>query len=118
MKSVPNAKVGVLYLNNDGRDFLEGVRVGFGESAAKFIVAEGSVEPTDPTVDSQVIALRAAGVDVLINTLPTKAAAQTIRKAYYMDWRPTHFISYVSNSIATVLQPAGLEKSVGLLRIT
>jgi ABC-type branched-subunit amino acid transport system substrate-binding protein len=117
-KNLPNAKVGVLFLNNDaGKDFLEGVRLGFGDQYRKYVVSEIAVEVTDPTVDSQIIAMKGSGVDVLINTLPPKAAAQAIRKVFDMGWKPTHFLSSISASVASVLQPAGLEKSVGILSL-
>jgi len=115
-KNFPNAKVGVLFLNNDaGKDYLEGVQQGFGDLYKKFVVSEVAVEVTEPTVDSQIIAMKASGADVLLDTVPTKAAAQTIRKVFDMGWRPPHLLSNISASVATVLQPAGLEKSIGLL---
>jgi branched-chain amino acid transport system substrate-binding protein len=108
--------VGVLFLNNDaGKDFLEGVQQGFGDLYKKFVVSEVAIEVTEPTVDSQIIAMKALGADVLLDTVPTKAAAQTIRKVFDMGWRPAHLLSSISASVATVLQPAGLEKSIGLL---
>jgi len=116
MRNLPNAKVGVLFLNNDaGKDFLEGVQLGFGNLYKKFVVSEIAVEVTDPSIDSQIIAMKSSGADVVIDTLPPKAAAQTIRKVFDMGWRPTHFLSFISSSVATVLQPAGLDKSIGIL---
>ena len=118
MNNLPNAKVGVLFLNNDaGKDFLEGVQLGFGNLYKRFVVSEVAVEVTDPTVDSQIIAMKSSGADVLINTLPPKAAAQTIRKVFDMGWRPTHLLSSISSSVALVMQPAGLEKSTGILSL-
>lgn len=118
MKNLPNAKVAVLFLNNDaGKDFLEGLQLGFGDRYKKFVVSEIAVEVTDPTIDSQIIAMKGSGADVLINTVPTKAAAQTIRKVFNMGWKPIHFLSSISTSVASVLQPAGLEKSVGILSL-
>jgi branched-chain amino acid transport system substrate-binding protein len=118
MKNVPSAKVGVLFLNNDaGKDFLEGVRLGFGDQYKKYVVSEIAVEVTDPAVDSQIITMKSSGIDVLINTLPPKAAAQTIRKVFDMGWKPTHFLSSISASVASVLQPAGLEKSIGIMSL-
>ncbi len=118
MRTLPNAKVGVLYLNNDaGKDFLEGVRSGFGDQSKKLIVSEIAVEVTDPTVDSQIIAMKSSGADVVLNTLSPKAAAQTIRKIHDMGWRPLHLISSISSSVSSVLQPAGLDKSVGVISL-
>lgn len=118
MKTALKAKVGVLFLNNDaGKDFLEGVKLGFGEHYKRFVVSEVAVEVTDPTIDSQIIALKGSGVDVVIDTLPPKAAAQTIRKIFDIGWRPQHLLSSISSSVSTVLQPAGLDKSVGIISL-
>jgi ABC-type branched-subunit amino acid transport system substrate-binding protein len=82
------------------------------------VVAEVSYEVTDPTVDSQVVTLKGSGADVLMNFSTPKAAAQVIRKVYDIGWKPTHFISVASTSVAAVLAPAGLEKSTGLISAT
>ena len=119
MKNLPHAKVAVLFLNNDaGKDFLEGVQLGFGDQYKKFVVSEIAVEVTDPTIDSQIITMRDSGADVVIDTVPPKAAAQTIRKMFDMGWQPTHLLSSISASLALVLKPAGLEKSVGILSLS
>jgi branched-chain amino acid transport system substrate-binding protein len=79
------------------------------------IVAEASYETTDPTVDSQIVALKASGANVFFNITTPKFAAMAIRKAYDIDWKPVEYLNNVSNSIGSVLTPAGLEKSVGLI---
>jgi branched-chain amino acid transport system substrate-binding protein len=112
----PGARVGVLYQNDDyGKDYLEGFKTGLGEEGAKLIVAELSYEVTDPTVDSQVISLKNSGADVFFNITTPKFAAQAIRKAADIDWQPLHLLNNVSNSVGSVLEPAGLDKSVGLI---
>jgi ABC-type branched-subunit amino acid transport system substrate-binding protein len=70
---------------------------------------------TDPTVDSQIVQLQASGADTFFNITIPKFAAQAIRKAYDTGWKPTHYLNNVSASIGTVLTPAGLDKSVGLI---
>ena len=116
LQNKPDAKIGILYQNDDyGKDYLKGFKDGLGDKAAKMIVAEVSYEVTDPTVDSQIVSLQASGADVFFNISTPKFAAQAIRKAYDTGWRPLHFINNVSTSIASALQPAGLEKSVGLI---
>ena len=116
MKTQPGAKVGVLYQNdNAGRDFLKGVHDGFGALASTYIVKEISYDVADPTVDSQVISLQAAGADVFLNLATPKAAAQAIRKAGSLSWRPTTFVSFVSASVETVMKPAGAENAVGVI---
>ena len=116
LKNLPNAKIAVLYQNDDfGKDYLNGLRDGLGENAAKMIVATQSYETTDPTVDSQIVALQGSGADVLLTAAIPKFAAQAIRKIYDIGWKPTHFLSNVSASIKAVMQPAGPEKSVGII---
>jgi branched-chain amino acid transport system substrate-binding protein len=116
LKERPNARIGVLYQNDDyGKDYLKGLRDGLGERAATMIVAEASYEVSDPTVDSQIVQLQAAGADVLVNITTPKFAAQAIRKAFDIGWKPLHYLNNVSQSVGTVLTPAGLEKSAGLI---
>jgi branched-chain amino acid transport system substrate-binding protein len=116
LKNLPNAKIAVLYQNDDfGKDYLNGLRAGLGEKAGKMIVATQSYETTDPTVDSQVVALQASGADVLLTAAIPKFAAQAIRKVYDVGWRPTHFLTSVSNSVGTVMKSAGFEKGVGII---
>ena len=115
MKNHPNAKIGVLYQNDDyGKDYLKGLKDGLGAKAG-MIVKEVSYEVSDPTVDSQIVQLQSSGADVFFNVTTPKFAAQAIRKAYDIGWKPVHYINNVSTSIATTLTPAGLEKSVGIL---
>src|SRR5437899_1068229 len=81
------------------------------------IVAEVSYEVTDPSVDSQIVTLKGPGADVFFNITTPKFAAQAIRKTYDIGWRPLHFLNVVSNSVTAVLQPAGLDKAMGLVSI-
>jgi len=116
LKEKPNAKIGVLYQNDDyGKDYLKGIKDGLGAKAKSMIVAEVSYEVADPTVDSQIVQLQQSGADVFFNITTPKFAAQAIRKAYDIGWKPMHFLNNVSTSVASVLTPAGLEKSVGLI---
>jgi branched-chain amino acid transport system substrate-binding protein len=116
LKARPDARIGVLYQNDDlGRDYLKGLHEGLGEKAGSMIVSEVSYEVTDPTVDSQIVTLQGSGANTLLNFSTPKAAAQAIRKVYDLGWKPLHLLSNVGSSVASVLKPAGLEKSVGLL---
>jgi branched-chain amino acid transport system substrate-binding protein len=118
-KSLPDAKIAVLYQNDDfGKDYIVGLRQGLGDKADKMIVATKSYETTDPTVDSQIVALQSSGADVLVTAAVPKFASQAIRKVYDIGWKPTHFLSYPSSSIGGVMRPAGLEKSVGIISAT
>jgi branched-chain amino acid transport system substrate-binding protein len=116
LKEKPNAKIGVLYQNDDyGKDYLKGLKDGLGDKAKSMIVAEVSYEVSDPTVDSQVVQLQGSGADVFVNITTPKFAAQAIRKAFDIGWKPVHYLNNVSTQIGSVLTPAGLEKSVGLI---
>ena len=116
LKNMPNAKIAVLYQNDDfGKDYLIGLREGLGDKADKMIVATKTYETTDPTVDSQIVSLQGSGADVLLMAAIPKFAAQAIRKVYDIGWKPTHFLTNVSISIKAVMQPAGPEKAVGII---
>ncbi len=115
-QNLPDAKIAVLYQNDDfGKDYLTGLRQALGAKADKSIVATQSYETTDPTMDSQIVALQGSGAGVLLIAATTKFAALAIRKTFDIGWKPTQFVSYVSNSVGAVLRPAGLEKSAGVI---
>jgi branched-chain amino acid transport system substrate-binding protein len=116
LQTKPNAKIGVLYQNDDyGKDYLKGLKDGLGAKAGSMIVKEVSYEVSDPTVDSQIIQLHASGADVFFNIATPKFAALAIRKAYDIGWKPVQYVNNVSASVGSVLTPAGLEKSVGII---
>jgi ABC-type branched-subunit amino acid transport system substrate-binding protein len=115
LQARPDARIGVFYQNDDfGKDYLRGLRAGLGAKASQ-IIAEASYELSDPTIDSQIVQLKAAGVDTLIEQSAAKAAAQSIRKVHELNWNPLHIIGASSASVETVLKPAGLEASKGLV---
>ncbi len=116
LKHMPNAKIGVLYQNDDfGKDYLIGLREGLGDKADKMIVATKTYETTDATIDSQVVAIQGSGADVMVTAAIPKFAAQAIRKIYDIGWKPTHFLSNVAVSVKQVMQPAGPEKGIGII---
>lgn len=116
MNEKPNAKIGVLYQNDDfGKDLLLGFRNGLGEKAKTMIVSERSYELTDTMVDTQLISLQASGADVLLNLTTPKFAAMSIRKVAEMGWKPLHILGNVSASVGSVLKPAGVENAVGIV---
>jgi branched-chain amino acid transport system substrate-binding protein len=118
LKNLPNAKIAVLYQNDDfGKDYLNGLKAGLGDKA-NMIIATQSYETTDPTVDSQVVALQGSGADTILTAAIPKFAAQAIRKIYDIGWKPNHFLTSVANSVGTVMKPAGLEKGVGIISAT
>jgi branched-chain amino acid transport system substrate-binding protein len=116
LQNRPNAKIAVLYQNDDyGKDYLKGLKDGLGETGARMVVTEVTYEVTDPTVDSQIITLKATGADIFVDIASPKFAAQAIRKTHDIGWKPLHVLNNVSDSISAVLEPAGLDKSVGLI---
>ena len=116
LKNIPDAKIGILYQNDDyGKDYVKGMEDGLGAAASKLIVLKQSHEVTDPTIDSQIINLKNSGANVFFNVTIPKFAVQAIRKAHDIGWKPTHFLNNVSSSYASVLKPAGVEASRGLI---
>ncbi|MGE5640102.1 MAG: ABC transporter substrate-binding protein [Clostridia bacterium] len=115
LQTKPDAKIAVLYQNDDyGKDYLKGFEDGLG-AKANMIVAKASYEVSEPTVESQILQLKASGANVFFNIATPKFAAQAIRAAYDSGWKPVQYVNNVSASIGSVLKPAGLEKSVGVI---
>ena len=114
--NTPNARAALIYQNDDfGKDYLNGLKEGFGPAFDKTFVKVVSYEASDPTVDSQIVTLKDAGADTLVTAAIPKFAAQTIRKAYDIGWKPRHYLSNVSASVGAVMTPAGPEKGVGIV---
>ncbi|MET4198279.1 ABC transporter substrate-binding protein [Bradyrhizobium sp. LA6.12] len=115
MKEKPDAKIGVLYQNDDfGKDYLKGLKDGLGAKAS-MIVLEDGYDTSEPAIDEHVVKLKASGADVFLSITTPKFAAQAIKKAAEINWHPVHIISNVSASVGGVLEPAGLEISQGIL---
>jgi ABC-type branched-subunit amino acid transport system substrate-binding protein len=116
LKEKPNAKVAVFYQNDDfGKDYVAGLKEIFGDKASSLIVAEESYETTEPSVDNHIVKLKGTGADVFINITTPKFAAQTIKKMAELEWKPMHLLTDVSISIGSVMKPAGLDASEGIL---
>jgi branched-chain amino acid transport system substrate-binding protein len=116
LRTKPDAKIGILYENDDiGKDYIHGIERALGDKAKAMVVAKASYEVTDPTIDSQMVTLKAAGADTLISVAAPKFTAQVIRKARNLAWKPLHLISDIGSSIASGLKPAGLENAVGII---
>ncbi|GGC87180.1 ABC transporter substrate-binding protein [Chelatococcus reniformis] len=117
LKERPQARIAVLYQNDDfGRDYAKGFRDGLGDKAS-MIVKELSYELTEPTVDSQLQILRATGADVFLDLSTPKFSAQAIRRVAETKWTALHLLSDASGSIASVLEPAGLDNSKGVISV-
>jgi len=111
----PNAKFAVISQNDDfGRDYLLGLKDVLGDKYDSVVTA-ATYEVQDPTIDSQIVKLKASGADVLVIAATPKFAAQSIRKVYEIGWKPMTFLSNVAVWISTVMQPAGLEAGTGIL---
>ena len=115
LSHVKDAKIGILYQNDDyGKDYLKGFEDGLGE-AKKQIVLKQTYEVTDPTIDSQIVNLKNSGANVFFNITIPKYAVQAIKKSHEIGWKPLHFLNNVSSSLGTVLKPAGLDASKDLI---
>jgi branched-chain amino acid transport system substrate-binding protein len=116
LKHKPDARVGVLYQNDDyGKDYLNGVLDGFGDKAASLIKVKASYETTDPTVDSQIIQMKSAGCNVFIAIAIPKFEAQAIRKAAEIEWKPLFITNGIAASVGAAFKPAGLENCKGII---
>ena len=112
LKNHPGAKIGILYQNDDlGRDYITGLKEALGGKAATMIVAEASYELTDPTIDSQIVRLKAAGADLLYDASTPKFAAQAIKKVADLGWKPVHILDINASPVSATLKPAGLDIS-------
>ena len=116
LKNKPNAKIAVLYQNDDyGKDYLKGLKDGLGAKAASMIVAADSYETTEPTIDSHIVNLKSSGADVFVDIATPKFAAQAIKKNAEIEWKPLHFLNSVSSSIGATIKPAGFDASQGII---
>ncbi|MGO9422052.1 ABC transporter substrate-binding protein [Roseiarcus sp.] len=116
LQTKPAAKIGLLYQNDGfGKDYLIGLKDGLGANHSGMVIKEASYETSEPTVDSQVVTLQGSGADVFLLAATPKFAAQAIRKAFDIGWSPARYVTDVSQSIASVMKPAGLDKSKGVI---
>jgi branched-chain amino acid transport system substrate-binding protein len=112
LKNHPDARIGILYQNDDfGRDYVTGLKAGLGDRATSMIVGEVSYELTDPTIDSQIVKLKSRGADLLYDASTPRFAAQAIRKAADLGWKPVHILDINASSVSATLKPAGLDIS-------
>jgi branched-chain amino acid transport system substrate-binding protein len=115
LANIKNTKIGVLMQNDDyGKDYFEGFKKGLGKNVGQ-IVKHVTYETTDPTVDSQVIQLKDAGANVFFNIAIPKFAAQAIRKAADIGWKPVQYLNNVSASVAATMKPAGFDNCQGII---
>ena len=118
LKEHPDAKIGALYQNDDlGKDYLNGLKAGLGDKAAKMIVTEVSYELTEPTIDSQILKIKDSGADLFFSATTPKQAAQAIKKIAEIGWHPVQIVDINANSVGAVLKPAGLEAAKGIISV-
>jgi branched-chain amino acid transport system substrate-binding protein len=116
LKTKPDAKVAVFYANDDfGKDYVAGLKEVFGDKSSSILIAEESYETTEPSIDSHIVKLKGTGADVFVNISTPKFAAQAIKKMAELEWKPMHVMTDVSISIGSVMKPAGLDASEGVL---
>jgi branched-chain amino acid transport system substrate-binding protein len=118
LKNIPDAKIGILYQNDDyGKDYLKGFKEALGDAAKKLIIMEQTYEPTDPIVDSQIVNLKGSGANVFFNVTIAKFSAQAIKKVHDIGWKPVHLLNINSASPGLILKTAGLDASRGLISV-
>jgi branched-chain amino acid transport system substrate-binding protein len=116
MKEKPNAKIGILYQNDDfGKDMLKGLKDGLGAKAASLIIAEEPYEVSVPTVDAQIVALKSKGADVFMSFTTPKFGAQSIKKVAELQWKPMFILNNVAASVGSVIKPAGFDNAQGVI---
>jgi branched-chain amino acid transport system substrate-binding protein len=116
LKELPNAKIAVLYQNDDyGKDYLKGLKDGLGAKAGSMIAIEESFETSEPSVDNHIVKLKSTNADIFVNISTPKFAAQAIKKMAEIQWKPVHFLNNVSASVGSVIKPAGYENSQDII---
>jgi branched-chain amino acid transport system substrate-binding protein len=118
LREKPNARIAVLYQNDDyGKDYLKGLKDGLGDRAASMIVGEDAYDLSETTIDSHVVKMKSLNADVFVDITGPKFAAQAIRKAAEIGWKPLHFLNIVSTSIGAVIKPAGFDNAQGIISV-
>jgi branched-chain amino acid transport system substrate-binding protein len=116
LKEKPNARIAVLYQNDDyGKDYLKGLKDGLGDKAAPMIVAEDAYDINEPTIDTHIVKMKSLNADVFVDITGPKFAAQAIRKAAEIGWKPLHILNNTSVSVGMVMKPAGFDASQGII---
>jgi branched-chain amino acid transport system substrate-binding protein len=116
LKEKPDAKIVVLFQNDDfGKDYIKGLKDGLGDKASSMIIAEDAYEPVEPSIDSHIVKMKSLNADVFIDVTTPKFAAQAIRKAAEIGWKPLHFLANVSSSVGGAIKPAGFDASQGII---
>lgn len=114
----PDAKIGILYQNDDlGKDYVKGLKDGLGAKAATMIVAEAPYELSDPTIDAQMVKLKASGATLFYNMTTPKFGAQAIKKAAELGWKPIHILDINATPVSQTLVPAGLDNAKDIISV-
>jgi branched-chain amino acid transport system substrate-binding protein len=113
-KHPTGGRIAILYQDDDfGKDYVKGLTDGLGGKIP--IVAQAAYKVTEANVNQQIAVLKASGADILFDVTTPKFATMAIRRVAELGWKPEHIISTVSESVAAVLQPAGLQNAEGIL---
>lgn len=116
LRTRPNAKIAILYASEEtGKEYYAGLMDGLGARAKSMLVGEVNFSGMDPTVDSQIIALKGTGADTLVTIAGPKHCAMGIRKVHDLQWKPLHIVPFFCSAIKAVLEPVGFEKAEGLI---
>ena len=119
LKQQPGAKIAILFQNDEyGKDYVRGLKDELGAKAGTMIVAEESFEASEPTIDSRIVKLKSTGADVFFDITTPKFAAQAIKKAAEIQWKPLHILNNIATSVGSVIKPAGLENAQGIISAT
>ena len=112
----PDAKLAILFQNDEfGKGYLNAFKAELGSKAQSMIVREESYDLTSPTIDSQIVSLKATGADTFFQATTPKFTAQAIRKAHEIGWKPLQVILATSSQPSTTLKSAGFEASTGIV---
>src|ERR1700746_2307183 len=117
LENYPNAKIAILFQNDDlAKDYVKGLEDALGPKAS-MIVAKASYELSDPTVDSQMVTLKSSGADLFYNITTPKFGAQAIKKAAELGWKPVHILDINATPVSQTLVPAGLDNAKGIISV-
>ncbi|MBC7702488.1 MAG: ABC transporter substrate-binding protein [Rhodoferax sp.] len=113
------ARVAVLSQNDDvGKAYVRGLEKELEGSQAQ-IVARQTYEPTDPTVDSQILNLAASKADWFFSAVNVpRLQASGLKQIQLTGWKPATFVPTLTSNIAQVIKPSGAGDYFSELRST
>jgi len=113
--TMPQGKMTVLMQNDDfGKDYLGGLLSGLG-SKQDDLVLKVTYETSDPTIDSQVIAMQRTRAEGVFLGGTGKFVSLALKKIHELGWRPQIYLPIGSASVGGILKPAGLDAAKGVI---